>query len=157
MAYDEGDLLIGDLWKIKMVANSCAKDYIIRLLIKLKRLLFHPTFPKITKWISFFEASGRWRIMRTFLHNPSHLQTNSIMKSSSKCQNYSSKMQLWVLLLPTWRSISARLMSMRAINRCQKPTGTKLILNTLWMVFAVWWRKLWMSNAGFAGSRWGRR
>ena len=31
----------------------------------------------------------------------------------------------------TWRSISAKLISIRAINRCQKPTGTKLILNTL--------------------------
>ena len=31
----------------------------------------------------------------------------------------------------TWRSISAKLISIRAINLCQKPTGTKLILNTL--------------------------
>lgn len=31
----------------------------------------------------------------------------------------------------TCRSISARLISILAINLCQKPTGTKLILNTL--------------------------
>lgn len=57
----------------------------------------------------------------------------------------------------TCRSISAKLISIRAINRCQKPTGTKLILNTLWMVLAVGHRMLLVSRPGLDGRRCGRR
>lgn len=57
----------------------------------------------------------------------------------------------------TCRSISAKLISIRAMNRCQKPTGTKLILNTRWMVLAIGCRMLWVSSPGLDGRRCGRR
>lgn len=57
----------------------------------------------------------------------------------------------------TCRSISAKLISIRAMNLCQKPTGTKLILNTRWMVLAIGCRILWVSSPGLEGRRCGRR
>lgn len=59
------------------------------------------------------------------------------------------------LILPaaTCRSISAKLISIRAMNLCQKPTGTKLILNTRWMVLAIGCRMLWVSSPGLDGRR----
>lgn len=84
---------------------------------------------------------------RTCLLVPNHQQEKDLQSAPTdknsvslpKCKKSAGACSMRPCAEPpaTCRSISAKLISIRAMNLCQKPTGTKLILNTRWMVLAV--------------------
>lgn len=95
-------------------------------------------------------ATGEQPSVRSHQHRSRSLSPKSMLLEAhpSRCL---------ILSGATCRSISAKLISIRAMNLCQKPTGTKLILNTRWMVFAIGCRMLWVSSPGLDGRRCGKR